>query len=159
MSETDQTPEEDIVTREYECAYLLVPSIANEQVATEAAQVKQVLTDHGAEVANEQEPRRIPLAYTMSVSREGTHDRYTEGLFGWITFEARSTDVPTMKEALRENGNLIRYMIIKADKDQKPAPSEEELAAGEDENGEQASEEEIEESIDELVTEDEQKTS
>lgn len=137
MTANTETTAEDMVTREYECGYLLLPTIPDEKMSGEVERIKRTLTDHGAELANEQAPTRMPLAYTMTLSREGERDHYTEGAFGWITFEASSDQVNAMKEELRGNDAILRYMIIRADKDQEPVSDEGEVEEGE-ENAEES---------------------
>lgn len=163
-TDIEQT-EEDIITREYECGYLLLPTIAQENVESEEGQLQKIVQDGGGTIANTQSPRRFPLAYTMSISREGSRDRYTEAYFGWITFEANSQQVNDIKEALRTNESLLRYMVVKADKDQEPESliEEEELAddAADTQDGEETttetgadkevSEKELEKSIEGIV--------
>ena len=160
-NETQQTEDEQII-REYECGYLLLPTITPENVTNEAEQLKTIIQDNGGRIANSQAPSKFPLAYTMSISREGSRDSYTEAYFGWITFEADSQQVNDIKEALRVNESLLRYMVVKADKDQEPEEmvAEEELSeeADSDEQGavatssaEEVSEKELDKSIDGMV--------
>ncbi len=120
---------EDKVVREYECAYILAPTIPAEKVPAAVADIKKTLTQHGAKLANEQEPERIPLAYEMAVAREGKRERYLEGYFGWITMEAESEAVNRMKEELAQNYQLIRFMLIRALKDQQPRSTDSEAEA------------------------------
>jgi len=126
VTEAIQQNEDDTITREYECGYLLVPSIPNEKISEETQQIKKTLTDHGAVIANEQDPKRFELAYTMTISREGKREKYTEASFGWITFEATTDQVNSMKEEISRNESVLRFMIIKANKDQEPEVDEEE---------------------------------
>ena len=138
---TEEQNEEDTIIREYECGYLLVPSIAPDHVGEYEQEIRGVIEKHGGTIVKQQAPEKLPLAYEMSVSREGKKDRYVEAFFGWITFTAESNAVNEMKNELSENGYLIRFMIIRADSDQ---PTREELKAQEEEEegGEEVDDEE-----------------
>jgi len=150
--------DEETIVREYECGYLVLPTIPSEKVSNEEEQVKRSIREQGGEIANAQESTHFPLAYTMSLSKEGTRERYTEGYFGWVTFEATTQQVNDIKEALRQNQSLLRFMVVKADKDQEPVVTEDESeGAASDESDEESteavSEEELDKSIDGLVEE------
>ena len=169
-----ENQEVDNITREYECAYLLVPSIADEKLGGEADSIRQTLEKHGAQVAGEKRPERTELAYTMTVAREGKRSNYNEGCFGWITFEAGSDAVGEMKTELSNNRSILRFMIIKADKDQEPEHDDEDVMdgtatepeetasetadAGTGEGSVQSSEDDIDAGIDKLVEESEEKS-
>lgn len=165
---TDETynEEDDVITREYECGYLLLPTIPSEKVEQYEEQIKKTIQDNGGEIANHQTPQRMPLAYTMHVAREGKRDSYTEAYFGWVTFEATTEAVNEIKEALRGDESLIRYMVVRASKDQEPVSpegeeSEEEAPAADDGADEAASpeaaSEDIDKSIDNLVADEAEK--
>src|ERR1700757_3184795 len=86
--------ESQIESKVYEVSYLLVPSVPQEKVVDEAAQLEAILAKGQATILSKEAPSLISLAYEMSKSTgSGTHDRYTEGYFGWIKFECPATAV------------------------------------------------------------------
>ncbi|MEX1028080.1 MAG: 30S ribosomal protein S6 [Candidatus Paceibacterota bacterium] len=165
MAETDTQPvqenESEIITREYECAYLLMPTITEENVADEVQAIRSVIEKNSSALIKEKQPERIPLAYEMTIKREGKSDRFLEAYFGWVTFEAPSEAVNEIHDELSRNGSLIRFMVIRASAEQEPEVSEDELVSPQSEEEQElrggASQADIDKSIDALVDEDVEK--
>lgn len=170
--QTIENPElsEERVIREYECSYILLPSLSIQELQGQVESIKKVLKDSGAKLYNEQQPKLTPLSYQMVISREGKSQKYSEGYFGWVTMEAPSDTISEVKEKLSLDKKIIRFIVIKAPKDQEPfSETEEEKEEGgsEEERGNEqpfspqkkeegrkndpVSEKEIDKSIDKLV--------
>lgn len=97
----------------YEVSYLLLPSLAIEQVPGKASSLKEMVTRLGGNLISDENPVLIDLAYPM-VKVVGT-DRYkaNSGYFGWIKFEMTKGDVEKVKKALDADVNTVRYLIVK----------------------------------------------
>ncbi|MEX0930317.1 MAG: 30S ribosomal protein S6 [Candidatus Paceibacterota bacterium] len=165
MAETDtqtdleavQEDEAETITREYECAYLLVSTVPEEKVADEAQAVRTVIEKHSSAIVKEKQPEKMPLAYEMVVKRESKKERFTEAYFGWMTFETSSTAANAIHEELSRNPSLIRFMIIHASADQEPDVSDGSLISPQSEEEQElrgeVSEADIDKSIEALVGE------
>ncbi|MEX0672992.1 MAG: 30S ribosomal protein S6 [Candidatus Paceibacterota bacterium] len=150
----------EIIAREYECAYLLMPTIAEEKVAGEVEAIRSVIEKNSAGIVQEKEPEKMPLAYEMTIKREGKKDRFLEAYFGWMTFTASSEAIAVMNEELARNSSLIRFMIILAAAEQGVDDVDESLVSPQSEEDQvklddDASSEDIDKSIDALVDEEE----
>jgi ribosomal protein S6 len=97
----------------YEVSYLLLPSLALEQVPGKATSLKEMVTRLGGTLISDENPVLIDLAYPM-VKVVGT-DRHkaNSGYFGWIKFEMTAVDVEKVKKALDADVDTLRYLIIK----------------------------------------------
>lgn len=143
----------------YEIGYLLVPSIAEEQVAGNVQEIKAVLEKFETSYITEDFPKLQPLAYTMVKNvGGGIRHKHDKAYFGWIKFETMASHIPQIKAELDKNLNLLRYMIINtvrestmfspkiAFKSEDPA-----VDAPKDADKPKVSEEELDKTIDSLV--------
>ncbi|KND46742.1 MAG: hypothetical protein AB201_02800 [Parcubacteria bacterium C7867-006] len=97
----------------YEVSYLLLPSLAVEQVPGKASSIKEMMTRLGGTVISDENPVLIDLAYPM-VKVVGTErHKANSGYFGWIKFEMTAGDVEKVKKALDADVDTVRYLIIK----------------------------------------------
>ncbi len=97
----------------YEVSYLLLPSLAIEQVPGKASSLKEMLTGLGGTVISDENPVLIDLAYPM-VKVVGTErHKANTGYFGWIKFEMATEDVEKVKKALDADNTTLRYLIVK----------------------------------------------
>ncbi|MBX4198155.1 30S ribosomal protein S6 [Candidatus Parcubacteria bacterium] len=96
----------------YELGYLLVSTIAEENVAAEVGIIKALLEKHGAEFISEDFPKIRPLAFTMLKSIGSQRNRHDKGYFGWIKFETATSAMPLIKAELAKNDHILRSLII-----------------------------------------------
>jgi ribosomal protein S6 len=99
----------------YEVSYLLLPSLAFEQVPTKVAALKEILTSAGGEMISDENPVLIDLAYPMTKVVGTTRHKVTSGYFGWIKFELPKGvgGIEAVKKALDGSDEIIRYLIVK----------------------------------------------
>ncbi len=97
----------------YEIGYLLVPSIPEEKVNSEASSLKEILIKKGAEFIGEEAPELRTLAYTMIKKMGTVNHRFDKGYFGWFKFELSKTEIDSIKKFFEENTNMLRTLIIK----------------------------------------------
>ena len=97
----------------YEVSFLLLPSLASEQVPGKAASLKEILTSLGGEVLSGEDPVLIDLAYPMLKIIQTVRHKVNTGYFGWIKFEISKEGIGKVKKALDANDDIVRYLIIK----------------------------------------------
>ena len=97
----------------YEIGYLLVPSIPEEKVNSEASSLKEILIKKGAEFIGEEAPELRTLAYTMIKKMGTVNHRFDKGYFGWFKFELSKKEIDSIKKFFEENTNMLRTLIIK----------------------------------------------
>ena len=105
------TTETDDVLTVYEVSYLLLPSIAMEQVQPKTLVLKEILTSLGALIISDESPILIDLAYPMTKVVGAVRHKVTTGYFGWIKFEINKE--ASVKKALDADQEVLRYLLIK----------------------------------------------
>ncbi len=150
--------EKDIKTSVYEVGYLMVPSIAEENLGGEVTTFKDSLSSNGAVFISDEYPKLIELAYEMTRSVNNKKQKFSYGYFGWVKFECSTSDALVIKDSLDKNEKIIRYLLLKTvrentmsvkrsynkqDSRRKSSPRSEEV--------EKVSEETIDKEIDALV--------
>ncbi len=109
MNETQN----DVRMNVYEIGYLIVSSVPEEKVASEAEAVKSIITKAGASVIAEEVPHKEHLAYTMRKKTvSGSYDKYDTAYFGWIKFEVGSDVVESVKKLVETQPSVLRMLMI-----------------------------------------------
>lgn len=152
----------------YEIGYVLVSSIPEEKVLGSVTNIKDLLDKKKAEIIGEETPTLINLAYSMTKKIGAINHKYNQGYFGWIKFAVSSDDIGDIKVSLDGNNDILRYLLIntvrentymgkratsfvKEERDETVAPQEgKEVVAT---PAPQASVEEMDKTIDEIVKE------
>jgi len=111
--ETEKTQEKGSEMTVYEVSYLLLPSLAVEQVPAKADALKKVVTDAGGEVLSFETPVLIDLAYSMTKVVQTVRHKVNKGYFGWIKFETSKEGIEAVKKALDADNEILRHLIIK----------------------------------------------
>lgn len=97
----------------YECAFHLLPTVADGEVARVFDGLKGLIAQHGGEVFDEEMPQRFTLAYEIRRVAEGRSQRYTNSWFGWVRFTLKGAEVARLEEELKHEGQVLRYLLIK----------------------------------------------
>jgi len=99
--------------RVYELGYLLVPTISEENLASEVGILKDALETFSAVTISEEYPKLIELAYKMNKVIANKKNKFDTGYFGWIKFEVEVSVLAGIKEKLDKSDSIIRYLLIK----------------------------------------------
>lgn len=97
----------------YEVSYLLLPSIALEQITGKVTSIKKMLSSVGAQTISDESPVLIDLSYPMTKVVQTVRHKCTSGYFGWIKFEATKEAITAIKKNFDMDGDILRYLIIK----------------------------------------------
>ena len=151
------TEEKDTTTTVYEVGYILVPSLSEENLGAEITKIKDGIENHKGMFISEGFPSLRTLEYTMEKRVEAKIERYSEGYFGWIKFEMDPSETEALQEELRANASIVRFILIKTVREntlyQKPARLVKSAETKVDSDAPKMSEEELDQTIDELVIE------
>jgi len=162
---TDDGAGSDSVVRVYELGYILIPTLAEDEVPAVYNDLKELISSYGAEIISDEMPEMINLAYQMLKVTRNVRSKYTNGYFGWIKFEVDAQKVLELKNKLDLDPNFLRFLIMKTVREStiavkkptyKDSPKRKPFTAKrEDENAEPAEidKEEIDKEIDALVEE------
>ncbi len=71
----------------YEIGYLILPSIAEEDIAGVAHRIKTLVESAGGAEIDSETPFKHELAYTMSKTVGASHYVVSDAFLGWIKFD------------------------------------------------------------------------
>ena len=112
-SKTTETEVSEVEPRIYELGYLLSPYIAEEKIGAEVEKIKKFLVSAGAAVIAEEEPYLRDLAYEIIKMIANKNEKFTQGYFGWIKFEASPEAAESTKIECDNNKGIVRYLLVK----------------------------------------------
>ena len=93
---------------QYETVFILTPVLSDEQMKETVAKFRNLLTDNGAEILNEEAWGLKKMAYAI--------DKKTTGFYCLIEFKGEPTIVNTLETGYRRDERVIRYMTTRLDK-------------------------------------------
>jgi ribosomal protein S6 len=146
----------------YEVGYIMVPTIAEENLGAEVTLFKDTLAGQGAVFISDEYPKMLELAYEMSRSIDNKKQKFSYGYFGWVKFECTASCAKVIKDMLDKNEKLIRYLLIKTVRENtmsvkrsysRPEGGKKKVAPKTEEVVEQIDESTIDKEIDALVVE------
>jgi len=106
----------------YELGYHLLPAIAEDKVSNEVSVIKTLIEKNSGIFIAEEFPKLLQLAYIISRTEEGKRQKFKNAYFGWIKFEIAAENIATIKEALDDNENVLRFLLIKTVRESTLAP-------------------------------------
>ena len=101
----------------YEFGYLLVPTIAPDDVPINYGNLKELVSSFGGEVISDEMPKMINLAYSISKVTSNVRSKFTTAYFGWIKFTMSSDKVLELKKSLDLDPKIIRFLLLKTVKE------------------------------------------
>ncbi len=111
--EENDGEEKEIRLSVYEVGYLMLPTIAEENLGGEVTLFKDMFIEHGAVFISDEYPKLIELAYEMTRSINNKKQKFSYGYFGWVKFECTTEAAKIIKDILDKNEKLVRYLMIK----------------------------------------------
>jgi ribosomal protein S6 len=106
----------------YEVGYIMVPSIAEEELGNEVSMFKDTFAEQGVSFIADEYPKMIELAYEMSRSINNKKQKFSYGYFGWVKFECSKASAIVIKNNLDKNEKLVRYLMIKTVRESTMSP-------------------------------------
>ena len=104
-------------SRVYELGYLLMPSIAQDDVAVNYGNLKELVASFGGVVISDEMPKMIPLAYAMTKVVANVRNKFNTAYFGWIKFTMETEKVLELKKKLDLDPTIIRFLLLKTVKE------------------------------------------
>lgn len=111
------TEEEDSSSRVYELGYLLVPTIAEEDIPVNYGNLKELVSSFKGEVVFDEIPKMMNLAYSMEKVVSNVRSKFNTAYFGWIKFMMEPEKVLELKKHLDLDPLMIRFLILKTVKE------------------------------------------
>ncbi|MEK7175971.1 MAG: 30S ribosomal protein S6 [Patescibacteria group bacterium] len=98
----------------YEVGYLILPSIAENELAGVVDKIKEIIAREGGVEVDGEAPFKQHLAYTMSKTVGASRYVVSDAYFGWLKFELDSSKTTVIKSRLEKLNELLRFLLIKA---------------------------------------------
>ncbi len=100
----------------YELAFHVLPTVAEGEVPNVFESLKAHIIKTGGDIFDSEAPERFDLAYEIVKHMEGKNRRFTSAYFGWIRFKVAADTIEAITEAVEENTDILRYLLIKLTK-------------------------------------------
>ena len=109
-------------SKHYELGFLLVSAIAEENLASEAATIREAIEKHGVIVSGAA-PMEKQLSYEMRKRSGGKNMRFRKAYFGHFIFQASADGMAEIREAIKKNDRVLRFLLIARTKESLVAPT------------------------------------
>lgn len=169
MAEMSQAPEASSQANVsdkpvYEVGFHIIPTVAEADLGSVLEKIRAALSKGETEIIREEFPAKRTLAYTIERAAAGKREKFTESYFGFIKFATDREYVSALAAALRAMNEVVRFLIIETVREDAVVPRRAVFSSdrleGETikkptaapEAGGEISEEELNKSIDALVS-------
>lgn len=103
--------------RIYEVSFLILPTFLDEEVSSTVLKIKDIISTQGGNFLFEENPKKIPLAYTMIKKINNKNERFDDAYFGWLKFELDPIRLEHIEHEIKRLEPVIRFLIIKTTKE------------------------------------------
>ena len=93
---------------QYETVFILTPVLSDEQMKETVAKFRNLLTDNGAEILNEEIWGLKKMVYAI--------EKKSTGFYCLVEFKGEPSIVNTLETGFRRDEKVIRYMTLRLDK-------------------------------------------
>ena len=93
---------------QYETVFILTPVLSDEQMKETVAKFRNLLTDNGVEILNEEIWGLKKMAYAI--------EKKSTGFYCLVEFKGEPSIVNTLETGFRRDEKVIRYMTVRLDK-------------------------------------------
>ncbi|MDQ5949342.1 MAG: small subunit ribosomal protein [Patescibacteria group bacterium] len=111
--EKDINKEKEDMMTVYEVSYLLLPSLAVEQVSSTVDFITKKIKELDGAVISSESPILIDLAYPMTKVIQTNRHKCQSAYFGWVKFEMSRDSVEGVKKTLDTSDDVLRYLLVK----------------------------------------------
>lgn len=111
------TTEREDALKLYEVGFHIIPTLSDEQIAQEVADIKAIIEKAGGVIASEGAPKLQPLAYEIAKVTGGVKRNHDRAYFGFVKFDSTGDEAVVVKENLDKKDTLIRFILLKSVKE------------------------------------------
>ncbi len=120
VTEAVTTNEQELVA--YEIAYHVLPTVAEGEVDSITAELKNFITTAGGQIVDEEEAERFELAYEIEKYLEGRYRKFGSAYFGWVRFHLAPQALAAVVEEVEGHKAVLRSLTIKLTKAEEQNP-------------------------------------
>ncbi len=107
---------------QYECAFHLLPTVADGEVKGVTDAIKDLFIQAGGTQIDEEMPQRCTLAYEITKTKEGHSQHFNSSWFGWIRFSISRDQLAHINTELGHRHDILRYLLIRLTKEESSHP-------------------------------------
>jgi small subunit ribosomal protein S6 len=96
----------------YEVGFHVVPTVNEAEVPAVVEKIRALLSKGDAEIISEGAPQRMRLAYTIERATSGKREKYDEAYFGFIKFASEREHIAALEAHLRADHSILRYLLV-----------------------------------------------
>lgn len=97
----------------YECAFHVLPTVAEAEVPGVAERMKDAVVRRGGSITDEESPEIYDLAYGVGKRIDGVNRKFDAAYFGWVRFLLAPAALADLHEALAHMPELLRYLVVR----------------------------------------------
>jgi ribosomal protein S6 len=141
----------------YEVGFHIVPTVDEGRLQEVLGKIKEYLVEKSAKVISEDFPKLRPLAFNIAKEAQGNSQKYNKAYFGSLKFEVSNEAIPEINKAMKNDPEVLRFLIVKTVKENVVFYSKNQEATREEGSDKEVkpvkemSTEDIDKSIEELV--------
>lgn len=95
----------------YEVGFHVVSSADEGAAASVASAIRAQIEKGDAEIIAEGAPSRMRLSYTIERATSGHREKFDEAYFGFIKFATEREHIPALESYLRGNREILRFLL------------------------------------------------
>lgn len=109
------TEKEEILesSQVYEAGFHILPTVPEEKLPEVVSKLGDFITKNGGIIISEEFPKIRNLSYEIKRRVETKYSSFNKAYFGWIKFETPPTSIGKIEEEIKNNDNILRFIIVK----------------------------------------------
>lgn len=113
MNNMSENGQESRDAKVYEVSFHILPTVAEENLAEEFGNLKNLIESNGGMAISEDFPRPVELAYEVTKTLSNKKERFNRAYFGWIKFEINPEMISVINDAIKLDEKILRFLVIK----------------------------------------------
>ncbi|MEX0917881.1 MAG: 30S ribosomal protein S6 [Candidatus Paceibacterota bacterium] len=97
----------------YELAFHILPTVVEGEVPSVFEALKEIVTNAGGAITDEEAPQRFDLAYEIVKHLEGKDRRFASAYFGWVRFTADPANAEPIARNAEVHPQVLRHLLIR----------------------------------------------
>lgn len=106
----------------YECAFHILPTVAEEEVSAVVERLEGLITSAGGIVTSEENAGLQDLAYEIGTQIEGAGRRFNAAHFCWVRFTLAPSALSGVVEEVKHTPEILRHLVIRLMRDEEENP-------------------------------------
>lgn len=118
-AQEDETADE---AAEYECAFHILPTIAEEEVSGVAERLNGLVAHAGGTITHEEIVGTHDLAYEITKQIDGANRKFNAAHFCWIRFMLAPSALEGVAEEIAHMPEVLRHLLIRLTREEIEKP-------------------------------------